>query len=288
MRILFLGDVVGRAGRQALIAKLPGMRERLAADFVVVNAENAAGGFGISEDIFLELRDAGADVVTLGNHVWDHREALVFINRHDRLLRPANYPQGSPGHGAGLFEAKNGAQVLVISVMGQVFMSHLGCPFEAVERELAACPLKGAADAIFIDIHAEATAEKQALAYFADGRASAVIGTHTHVPTADERILPGGTAFMTDAGMCGDYESVIGMKKDEPVNRFVTKIPSSRFEPAMGEATISGAIIDIDDATGLATAIRPYRSGGVLTPTPIGGGEMEAIAEQFLAGLDID
>jgi 2',3'-cyclic-nucleotide 2'-phosphodiesterase len=270
MRILFLGDVVGRSGRQAILNRLPGLRERHAADFVIVNAENAAGGFGISEDIFQEMRDAGADVITTGNHIWDHREALVFINRHDRLLRPANYPHGTPGRGAGLFEAKNGAQVLVINVMGLVFMPHLACPFATADRELTACPLKAAADAIVIDIHAEATAEKQAFGYFVDGRASAVIGTHTHVPTADERILPKGTAYMTDAGMCGDYESVIGMKKDEPVNRFVTKIPSARFEPAMGETTISGAIVDIDPATGLATAIRPLRSGGVLHGTPEG------------------
>jgi 2',3'-cyclic-nucleotide 2'-phosphodiesterase len=267
MRILFLGDVVGRSGRHAILTKLPGLRERLAADFVIVNAENAAGGFGISEDIFQEIRDAGADAVTTGNHIWDHREALVFINRHDRLLRPANYPAGTPGRGAGLFEAKNGAQVLVINVMGSVFLPHLGCPFESVERELAACPLKSAADAIVIDFHAEATAEKQALGYYVDGRASAVIGTHTHVPTADERILPKGTAYMSDAGMCGDYESVIGMKKDEPVSRFVTKIPSARFEPAMGEATISGVIVDIDPATGLASGVQPFRSGGVLRGT---------------------
>jgi 2',3'-cyclic-nucleotide 2'-phosphodiesterase len=265
MRMLFLGDVVGRSGRTAIIETLPKLRERYGAHFVVVNGENAAGGFGITEQILTELLDAGADVVTSGNHVWDQREALVFIERHDRLLRPINFPQGAPGRGAGLFKASNGADVLVINAMGRVFMGDLDCPFRAVDRELEACGLKHGADAILIDFHAEATSEKQAMGFFVDGRASALIGTHTHVPTADEQVLDGGTAYISDAGMTGDYNSVLGMNKDEPLSRFLTKIPNGRFQPAHGSATISGVGIEIDDATGLAKAIAPIRLGGRLT-----------------------
>jgi len=257
--------VVGRAGRAAVIESLPGLRTRYGAHFVVVNGENAAGGFGISEQILIELLDAGADVVTTGNHVWDQREALVFIERHDRLLRPINFPKGTPGRGAGLFRASNGADVLVINAMGRVFMGDLDCPFRAVDAELEACGLKRGADAILIDFHAEATSEKQAFGYFVDGRASAMIGTHTHVPTADEQILDRGTAYISDAGMCGDYDSVLGMNKQEPLSRFLTKIPNGRFQPAHGEATISGVGIEIDDASGLATAIGPVRLGGRLS-----------------------
>lgn len=266
MRILFLGDVVGRAARNVVCRELPGLKERTRADFVVVNGENAAGGFGITESICGDLIDAGADVITSGNHIWDQREALVFIERQPRLLRPANYPPGTPGRGAGLFEAANGAQVLVINLMGRIFMDFLDCPFQAVERALGSGDLKSKADAIIVDIHAEASSEKQAMGYFLDGRASAVIGTHTHVPTADERILPGGTAYMTDAGMCGDYESVIGMHKDEPVQRLMAKVSGSRFEPAMGPVTICGALVVTDDASGLAVSIEPLRAGGGLRP----------------------
>ncbi|MBT3070424.1 TIGR00282 family metallophosphoesterase [Rhodomicrobium sp. Az07] len=264
MRLLFLGDVLGRAGRNAVCEALPDLRARLAADFVIVNGENAAGGFGITEVICQDLLDAGADVVTTGNHVWDQREALVFIGRQPRMLRPLNFPSGTPGLGAGLFRAANGADVLVLNVMGRVFMDPLEDPFKMVEREITACPLKRGADAIFIDFHAEATSEKQALGAAFDGRVSAVIGTHTHVPTADARVLPGGTAYLTDAGMCGDYNSVIGMDKEEPVHRFLTRIPSGRFTPALGPATICGAFIEIDDATGLATSIVPVRDGAAL------------------------
>ena len=265
MRILFLGDVVGRSGRTGVIEALPGLRTRYGAHFVVVNGENAAGGFGISEQILLELLDAGTDVVTTGNHVWDQREALVFIARHDRLLRPINFPKGTPGRGAGLFKASNGADVLVINAMGRVFMGDLDCPFRAVDAELEACGLRRGADAILIDFHAEATSEKQAMGYFVDGRASAVIGTHTHVPTADEQILNGGTAYISDAGMCGDYDSVLGMNKQEPLSRFLTKIPNSRFRPAHGVATITGVGIETDDGSGLAKAIGPIRLGGRLS-----------------------
>ncbi len=266
MRLLFLGDLVGRAGRSIVIEKLPDLVDRHQLDFVIVNGENAAGGFGITEEICQSVLDAGADVITTGNHVWDQREALVFIERQSALLRPANFPEGAPGKGANLFTARNGAQVLVINVMGRIFMDALDDPFAAVARELDACPLGEAADAIIIDMHAEATSEKQAMGHFVDGRASLVVGTHTHVPTADHQILSGGTAYMSDAGMCGDYNSVLGMEKEEPISRFLRKIPSARFSPATGEATISGVAVEIDEGTGLATAIEPLRLGACLAP----------------------
>ncbi len=266
MRILFLGDIVGRSGRKAVLDELADMREKLRADFVIVNGENAAGGFGITEKICTQLLDAGADVITTGNHAFDQREALVFIGREPRLLRPVNYPPGTPGRGAGLFEAAGGRQVLVINPMGQIYMPNLDDPFAAIERELAACPLGAGCDAIVIDMHAEITSEKMAMGQFCDGRASLVVGTHTHIPTADAQILPQGTAYQTDAGMCGDYDSVIGMDKDEPLNRFTRKIPSARFTPAGGEATICGVLVETDAATGLAKAIAPVRTGGRLAP----------------------
>lgn len=267
MRLLFLGDVVGRSGRKAVLEQLPDLRARSKFDFVVVNGENSAGGFGITEVICQELLDAGADVVTLGNHAFDQREALVFIDRQDRLLRPLNYPAGTPGRGSSVYRAANGADVLVINALGRVFMTELDCPFRAIDAELNACRLKHGADAVVIDFHAEATSEKQSLAYFVDGRASLVVGTHTHAPTADERILPGGTAYMSDVGMCGDYNSVLGMEIDEPVSRFLTRIPRARFEPASGVATICGVAVETDDATGLARSVKALRLGGALTPT---------------------
>jgi metallophosphoesterase (TIGR00282 family) len=267
MRLLFLGDVVGRTGRKAIYEQLPRLRKQYRLDFVVLNGENAAGGFGITESILQELLDAGADVVTLGNHAFDQREALVFIDRHDRLLRPINYPAGTPGRGSYLYKAKNGADVLVTTALGRVFMTELDCPFRAIDAQIQACGLKRGADVIVVDFHAEATSEKQALAYFLDGRVSAVIGTHTHAPTSDHRVLPAGTAFISDVGMCGDYNSVLGMDIDEPVSRFVTRIPRGRFEPACGPATICGLAIEIDDTTGLAVKAEALRLGGVLTPT---------------------
>ncbi|BAM87255.1 metallo-phosphoesterase [Bradyrhizobium oligotrophicum S58] len=266
MRILFVGDVVGRAGRSAVSDNLPGLVRDWALDLVIVNGENAAGGFGITEAIYQELVDAGADAVTLGNHSWDQREALVFIERAPRLVRPANYPAGTPGRGAALIDAKNGARALVVNVLGRVFMTPFDDPFAAVGRELGACPLREAADAVVVDVHCEASSEKQGLGYFCDGRASLVVGTHTHVPTADHQILPGGTAYMTDAGMTGDYDSIIGMQKDEPLRRFQSGIPSARFEPAMGEATLSGVAVETDDASGLAVKVAPVRIGGRLSP----------------------
>ena len=267
MRLLFLGDIVGRAGRKAVLEALPRLRERYRLDFIVINGENAAGGFGITESIHLELLDAGVDAVTLGNHAFDQKETLVFIERQERLIRPLNFPPGTPGRGAALIKAKNGADVLVINAMGRVFMTEIDCPFRAIDRELTACALKSGADVIVIDFHAEATSEKQALAHFVDGRVSALVGTHTHTPTADERVLSGGTAYMSDVGMCGDYDSVLGMEPDEPLHRFLTRLPRERFEPSLGPATLSGLAVEIDDATGLATRVKSLRLGGVLEPT---------------------
>ena len=205
-----------------------------ALDLVVVNGENAAGGFGITEAIYQEFLDAGADAVTLGNHAWDQREALVFIERAPRLVRPANFPKGTPGRGAALIDTKNGKRALVVNAIGRVFMTPFDDPFAVIDRELEACPLREAADAIVVDFHCEASSEKQGIGFFCDGRASLVVGTHTHVPTADHQILAGGTAYMTDAGMTGDYDSIIGMQKEEPLRRFTSGIPSGRFEPAHG------------------------------------------------------
>jgi 2',3'-cyclic-nucleotide 2'-phosphodiesterase len=264
MRILFVGDIVGRSGRRALLDRLPGLITQWRLDFVIVNGENAAGGFGITEAIYGEFVDAGADAVTLGNHAWDQREALVFIERAPRLVRPINYPPGTPGRGVALLTTKNGARALVVNALGRIFMESLDDPFAAIDRELAACALRTGADAIVIDFHAEATSEKQAMGHFADGRVSAVVGTHTHVPTADHRILPGGTAFVSDVGMTGDYNSVIGMVKDEPLQRFIRRIPSAKFEPAMGAATLCGLAVETDDASGLARRVAAVRLGGEL------------------------
>jgi len=266
MRLLFLGDIVGRAGRQAVIEALPDLRRRYGLDFVAINGENAAGGFGITEPILDEILQAGADVVTLGNHAFDQKEALVFIERQPRLLRPINYPPGTPGRGSGHYKTASGAEVLVVNAMGRIFMPELEDPFRAVDAELTACKLKQGADAIIIDFHAEATSEKQALGYFVDGRASVVVGTHTHAPTSDHRVLPNGTAFVSDIGMCGDYNSVLGMDVEEPINRFLTKIPRQRFEPASGPGTLSGLAVDIDDQTGLARACSALRLGPNLEP----------------------
>jgi 2',3'-cyclic-nucleotide 2'-phosphodiesterase len=264
MRILFVGDVVGRSGRAIVTERLPGLIRDWKLDFVAVNGENSAGGFGITEAIYRELIEAGADAVTLGNHAWDQKEALVFIERVPRLIRPINYPAGTPGPGAALLEAKNGGRVLVVNAMGRIFMDALDDPFVAVERELSACPLHQGADAIIIDIHAEATSEKQAIGHYCDGRVSLVVGTHTHVQTADLRVLPGGTAFLSDVGMTGDYESVIGMSKEEPMQRFLRKISAARFEAATGPATLCAVAVETDPATGLAVRVGAVRLGGSL------------------------
>jgi metallophosphoesterase (TIGR00282 family) len=266
LRILFVGDVVGRAGRAAISEHLPGMIRDWSLDLVVVNGENSAGGFGITEAIYQELIDAGADAITLGNHAWDQREALVFIERAPRLIRPANFPSGTPGRGSALVDTRAGKRALVINAIGRVFMTPFDDPFAVLNRELEACPLRSASDAIVVDFHCEASSEKQGIGFFCDGRASLVVGTHTHVPTADHQILAGGTAYMTDAGMTGDYDSIIGMQKEEPLRRFTTGIPSARFEAALGVATLSGVAVETDDATGLALKIAPVRIGGRLEP----------------------
>ena len=267
MKILFLGDVMGRSGRHSLRDHLPQAITDNNIDFVIANGENAAGGFGITRAICDEVLDAGADVITLGNHAWDQKEALVHVDREPRLIRPRNYPVGTPGKGSGLFETANGARVMVVNVLGSVFMNALDDPFASVEEALEQSPLGMVADAIIVDMHAEATSEKMAMGHFCDGRASLVVGTHSHVPTADAQILDGGTAYQTDAGMCGDYNSVIGMDKEEPVNRFVSKIPSGRFTPALGPATVCGVFVETDDATGLAVRVEPVRLGGRLKST---------------------
>ena len=270
MRLIFLGDVVGRSGRDAVARELPILRERYVPDLVVVNGENAAHGFGITEDIFLGLLAAGADAVTLGNHSFDQREALIFIERYPNLLRPVNWPKGCPGQGSALIDTASGKRVLVLNVMGRVMIEPmLDDPFPVVERELEACPLRLSCDAVLIDFHAEATSEKMAFGHFCDGRASLIVGTHTHVPTADHQILPGGTGFMADAGMCGDFDSVIGMEKSEPLQRFLRKLPVERMKPAEGPATVCGVAVETDDATGLATRIAPIRVGGRLSQADV-------------------
>lgn len=265
MKIGFFGDVVGKAGRRAVKAHLPELRAKSQLDFVVVNAENAAGGFGITQPVANELYDAGADCLTLGNHAWDKREVFSFIGTEDRLLRVSNYSptSGVPGRGAYIYELTDGRKVGVISVMGELFMQRLGDPFLAVDRELRQMELMTVADAIILDVHAEATSEKMAMGHHCDGRVSLVVGTHTHVPTADTQVLPGGTAYQSDAGMCGDYLSVIGMNKDVSLEKFTSPIPTSgRNEPANGEGTMCGIIVVTDDKTGLATSIEQVRIGG--------------------------
>jgi 2',3'-cyclic-nucleotide 2'-phosphodiesterase len=265
MRILFVGDVVGRPGRSILQEQLPLLRQRWALDAVIVNGENSAGGFGITEDIFQAFLDCGADVVTLGNHSWDQREAMVFIARTDRLIRPVNYPPGAPGKGATLIELKDGRRLLVVNAMGRLYMDALDDPFRAVEREVEACPLGQACDAILVDMHAEATSEKQAMGYFLDGRVSVVVGTHTHAPTSDHRILPQGTAYQSDAGMTGNYQSILGMDRHEPIRRWLEKIPGSRLEVAEGAGTLCGLAVETDDRTGLAINVAAVRIGGALS-----------------------
>ena len=267
MRIAFFGDVVGRSGREGIVQHLPGLRRRLGLEFVVVNAENVAGGFGVTEATARELFDAGADCLTLGNHSWDQREALTYIEREPRLLRSLNYPRlaAAPGRGAQMLETPAGQRVLVISLLGQRGMEPiLDDPFAAVDQELDACPLGQVCDAVIVDMHAEVTSEKMAMGHFCDGRASLVVGTHTHVPTADAQILAGGTAYQTDAGACADYDSVIGNDKDEPLRRFTPRIPSARHKPADGPATVCGVYVETDPKTGLALRVEPIRVGGRL------------------------
>jgi hypothetical protein len=265
MKILFLGDVIGKPGRDAVADELPGLKERLAPDLVIVNGENAAHGFGLTRAIAEEFFAMGVDVISTGNHWADQKEILTYIDNEDRILRPRNYPPGTPGRGANLYQTPNGS-VLVINVMGRVFMDALDDPFAAVEVELSSCALGRVADAVVVDMHAEATSEKMAMGHFCDGRASLVVGTHQHVPTADAQILPGGTAYQSDAGACCDYDSVIGMDKAEPLQRFVRKISTTRFSPATGPATVCGVFVETG-VNGLAVRIAPVRVGGRLAQT---------------------
>jgi 2',3'-cyclic-nucleotide 2'-phosphodiesterase len=266
MNILILGDVFGQPGRDAVKTRLPALRRDLAVDVAVVNAENAAHGFGLTEKICGELYDAGADVLTTGNHVWDQREIIPYFERDPRVLRPANFPPGTVGAGTRRHVLADGRALLVVNLMGRLFMDALDDPFRALDAVLADTSL-GPNLAILVDFHGEATSEKTAFGHHADGRVSAVVGTHTHIPTADHQILPAGTAYLSDLGMCGNYDSVIGLEKTASIRRFVTKMPGPKKpEPAEGEATLCGAFIITDDASGLARRIEPVRLGGRLTP----------------------
>lgn len=264
MRLLFLGDVMGRSGRDAINDRLPGIIGQHKFDFVIVNGENASHGKGLTAPHFNAIRNAGADVVTLGDHAFDRRETISYIERENTLIRPINMPPGTPGRGAMFIEGRNGHRVLVINALGRVFMGPVDDPFRAVEAAVAACPLGEQADAVVVDFHTEATSEIQAMGHFLDGKVSLVVGTHTHIPTADHRVFKGGTALMTDAGMCGDFDSIIGTDTDEPLNRFLTGIPNGRFSPSEGEATLCGVAIQTDPRTGLALKVMPLRIGGTL------------------------
>jgi metallophosphoesterase (TIGR00282 family) len=273
MRILFLGDIVGRAGRDAVAAALPGLRQRLNLDIVVVNAENASHGFGLAPAMADTLFAAGADVLTLGNHAWDRKELLGYIETQPRLIRPLNFPPGTPGQGFAIVELANGRRVLVLQAMTRLFMELTDDPFRLTAELLGKHRLGVTVDAIIADIHGEATSEKMAYAHSFDGRVSLVIGTHTHVPTADTQILPGGTAYQTDAGMCGDYDSVIGMDKGGASARFWRRVPGERLAPAEGEATLCGVFLETDDRTGLALRAQPIRQGGRLSQALCAPGE---------------
>ena len=267
MKILFLGDVMGRSGRAAVCERLPALRRDWGLDFVVVNAENASSGAGLTADHARSLLAAGADCLTLGDHAFDQKEMMQFIETEPRILRPLNYAKGAPGRGHRVFQDGRGRKVLVAQVLGQVFMKRaFDDPFSAVDAVLRAHPLGGSVQAALLDVHCEATSEKMGMGHFCDGRASLVVGTHTHVPTADAQVLPGGTAFQSDAGMCGDYNSVIGMDKEEPMRRFVTGMGKGRFTPALGAATLSGVYVETDDRSGLALRVAMVRQGGRLAP----------------------
>jgi metallophosphoesterase (TIGR00282 family) len=265
MRLLFCGDVVGRAGRKVLLDHLPGLRERLKLDAVVVNGENAAGGFGITSALCKEFYAAGTDLITMGNHLFDQRELIGHVDRDPRLIRPLNMMPGTPGRGVGELQLADGRRILVVQIIGRLFMAHYDDPFRALDAILTKRPLGATAAAILDDVHAEATSEKQALGHLADGRASAVIGTHTHVPTADDQILPGGTAYISDVGMTGDYDSVIGMNKAVSLTRFQSHVPGPRNTPALGEATLCAVYLETDPTTGLARKFTPIRIGGRLS-----------------------
>ncbi len=264
MRLLFFGDIVGKSGRTAVLSRLPEIRERLSPDFIIANGENSAHGFGITARICESLLQAGVDVVTLGNHSWDQREMISYVDEQPCLLRPINYPANTPGRGAGVFEDRQGRRVMVIQAMGRLFMDPLDDPFSALSVLLDRHVLTRNVDAVVVDFHAEATSEKMAIGHHLDGRASLVAGTHSHVPTADAQVFPKGTGYITDIGMCGDYASVIGMTTGPAIERFITKMPTHRLEPAAGEGTVCAVFTETDDRTGLARRIEPLRLGGTL------------------------
>ncbi len=265
IRLLFCGDVVGRSGREAVVKHVPVLRREHAVDFTVVNGDNAARGFGITPEICKEFFAAGVDVVTGGDHIWDQKEAYPYLTREARLLRPHNFPEKNPGKGFGIYPLPDGRTIAVLHLLGQVFhKEYLDCPFACAEKLLSTVRLGGNVAAIFLDMHAEASSEKNAITHFLDGKVSAVIGSHTHVPTADARIFPKGTAYMTDAGMCGDYHSVIGFEPDAPLQIFTTKVRKTRMQPAAGEGTLCAALVVVNGMTGLARSITPIQRGGVL------------------------
>jgi metallophosphoesterase (TIGR00282 family) len=253
MKLLFLGDIVGKAGRLAVRATLPKLIHRETAGFVIANCENVSGGAGVDPASCRELLEAGVDVLTSGNHIWRKREIVEYIEREARLLRPANFPPGTPGAGWRCFSAPDGTQVAVVNLIGRVFMDAVDCPFRAADEILA--QVGAQARVIFVDMHCEATSEKSAMGWHLAGRVSAVVGSHTHVQTADERVLAPGTAFLTDAGMCGPVDSVIGVKHELALHRFLTHLPT-RFEPATGRTIVQGAVVDVDPASGQASAIK--------------------------------
>lgn len=267
MKILFLGDVVGRNARDEIIKQAPVLRKTHALDAIIVNVENAAYGFGVTAQICDDFYKAGIECLTTGNHIWDQREIIPYIDRDPKLLRPLNFPEGTPGKGAYVIETAKGQKILVANIMARLFMDAMDDPFAAADKLCKAYRLGKDVNAIFIDFHGEASSEKQALAYYLDGRVSFVVGTHTHVPTADTRVLPKGTGFQTDAGMCGCYESVIGMDKELAVNRFVRKMPGEKLFPAGGPVSLCGVMLETDDKTGLCLKASPFRSGGILAET---------------------
>ena len=262
MKIFFLGDIVGKSGRLTVIRNLKDIVEKNKIDFVIVNGENAANpGVGITKEIANDFFEMGVDVISTGNHVWDQKEALEFIKFEKRLLRPQNLEEGSPGNGYGIFESKNNKRVAVINLMGNVFMKKCSDVFEAAKKFINTVKLKKEADFIVVDIHGEITSEKMAMGYLFDGKATLVVGTHTHVPTSDHRIMEKGTAYQTDVGMCGDYRSVIGMNRDNSLKKFLKDPSAIKHHPALGEATISGIMVDADDKTGLAIKVEPIILG---------------------------
>ena len=261
MKIVFLGDVVGRSGREAVLKHLPQIKDELKPDLIVINVENAAGGFGITESICQDFFDAGVGVLTSGNHIWDQKKTFGFIDREPRLLRPLNYPSQTPGRGLYEHELLNGKKIIVVNLMANLFMEHLDSAFPAIDQALKPYPLSSPQiAAIIVDFHGEASAEKLALAHYLDGRVTLVVGTHTHTPTADAQILRGGTAIQSDAGMCGDYNSVIGMTPEEPIRRFREKIKKGRLEPSSGEGTICGVFVKAN-AQGFCETISPLIVG---------------------------